>query len=130
MPGASLIITATLSLVPSVLKASFLFLTHQGSSLPRLGRDWGEIFFFFACDTLFPFTRKRFLQCCLLGTRCSSRLELPWFLGLGSCTALIQFIMQLHNCSQSPIDLDVKQRSSCTSPEKGGGISGQPLRTF
>lgn len=38
----------------------------------------------------------------------SSCLELPWFSGLGSRTTLIQFIMQLHNCSQSPVDLDVK----------------------
>lgn len=88
------------------------------------------VFFFpFACDTLFPFTSKRFLQGCLPGTRCCS-CWMPWLLGLGSCTALIQFATQLHNCSQSLVDLDVKQRSSCTNPEKGGGISGQPLRTF
>lgn len=86
--------------------------------------------FLFACDTLFPFTSKLLLQRCLWGTCCSSGLELPWLLGLGSCTALIQFTTQLHNCSQSPVDLDVKRRSSCTSPEKGGGISGRPLRTF
>ena len=102
----------------------------RAAACPDLGGTGERFFFFTACDTLFPFPRKRFLQCCLLGTRCCSCLELPWLLGLGSCTALIQFIMQLHNCSQSPVDLDVKQRSSCTRPGKGGGISGQPLRTF
>lgn len=79
------------------------------------GERW---LFSFACDTLFPFTSKRFFQCCLLGTRCCSGLELPRLLGLGSWTALIQFTTQLRNCSQSPVDLDVKQRSSCTSPGK------------
>lgn len=95
------------------------------------GARW--VVFFFSCDTWFPFSSKQFLRCCrccLLGTRCCTCLELPWLHGLGSCTALIQFTMQLHNCSQSPVDLDVKQRSSCTNTEKGGGISGQPLRTF
>lgn len=86
--------------------------------------------FFFACDTLFPFTSKRFFQCCLLGTRCCSGLELPWLLVLGSWTALIQFTTHLHNCSQSPVDLDVKQRSSCTNPEKGGGSSGRALENI
>lgn len=43
-----------------------------------------------------------------LGDSHFSCLELPWFSGLGSRTALIQFTMQLHNCSQSPVDLDVK----------------------
>lgn len=103
-------------------------LLDRAAACPDLGGTGERLFF--ACDTLFPFLIKWFLQCCLLGTRCCSCLELPWLLGLGSCTALIQFIMQLHNCSQSPVDLDVKQRSSCTSPGRGGEISGQTLRTF
>lgn len=65
------------------------------------GRDGG----FFACDTLCPFTSKRFPQCSLRGTRCCSCLELPWLLGLGSCTALIQFTTQLHNCSSLQLTL-------------------------
>lgn len=43
-----------------------------------------------------------------LGDFHSSCLELPCFSGLASQTILIQFTMQLHNCSQSPVDLDVK----------------------
>lgn len=122
---------ATLTSSLSVLNASFFLSTWQGPHQHRLWRDWEEMgCVFFACDTLFPFTSKQFLQCCLLGTCCCSGLKLSWLLGLGSCTALIQFTTQLYNCSPSPLDLDVKQRSSCTSPEKEGGISGQSLRTF
>lgn len=120
--------TNTLYFMPTSISPRKL----QVSSWPRLWGSWGEVgfvsrFLLWCITSIYPEAVCAVLS---LGDSHSSCLELPWFSGLGSRTALIQFTMQLHNCSQSPVDLDVKQRSSCTSPEKVGGLSGQPLRTF
>lgn len=100
-----------------------------GPSHGGAGQRW-VLFAAFPRDALLRCTGRLFALHCLWGDFHSSCLELPCFSGLASQTILIQFTMLLHNCSQSPVDLDVKQRSSCTSPEKVGGVSGLPLRPF
>lgn len=96
------------TLTPSPTSCLCLPPMGQGSSLARLWRGWREM----GCVLLprSPAKASSSSHAVSPGTRCS--LELPRLLGLGSCTALIQFTMQLHNCSQSPVDLDVKLSSS------------------